>query len=233
MGLILNTRPAFYHERFHDAFGDLDWPIYDIPLTLPEPVPGDIPPAAGFDVVIFTSQIAVAAFPNDPQWLSKKVWTVGQGTTDAAKAAGYTDVLQTGLQVEHLQRYLTQNSFGRALYPSGDDVTADLAKEFPGRIDRRVFYKMTPRPTLPPQLVEQMRKSTPIAAPLFSQRGAEVFATLLGRAGITAQNAKIAVIGISANAAPPGPWQKQFVAAQPVVEDLVARTGEAIASFGR
>jgi uroporphyrinogen-III synthase len=232
MGLILNTRPTFYHERFHEAFGDLDWPIYDIPLTLPEPVPGDIPPAGKFDVLIFTSQLGVSAFPNDPQWLPKKVLTVGPGTTDAAKAAGYTDVLQTGLEVEDMRRYLTHTPFGRALYPSGDEVTADLAEEFAGRVERVVVYRMIPRMGVPPQLLAEIKKGTPIAATVFSHRGAVILADLLAKAGITAENAHIALVGISANAVIPGPWQKQFVAAQPVQDDLVVRTGEAITSFG-
>lgn len=232
MGLILNTRPTFYHERFHEAFGDLDWPIYDIPLTVPEPMPGDIPPAATFDLLIFTSQIGVSAFPNDPQWLKKKVITVGQGTAEAAKTAGFPNVLQTGFEVEDMRRYLASTPFTRALYPSADEVSADLVQEFPGRIDRVVVYKMAARGGLPPQLVAQIKSGAPIAAPLFSHRGAVIFADLLGKAGITAENAQIAIVGISANAAIPGPWQKQFVAAQPVLSDLVVRTGEAIASFG-
>ena len=93
MGLIVNTRPAFYHDRFHTAFGELPWAIYDCPVTMGEPIAARIPGAAAFDTVIFTSQLGVESFAPGPEWLGKQVFAVGSGTAEAAYAAGFKKVM--------------------------------------------------------------------------------------------------------------------------------------------
>jgi len=238
MGLILNTRPTFYQERFHVVFGELPWAIYDCPITLPEPVAMDVPPAHMFDALIFTSQLALATFAHTTDWLHKKVFAVGPGTAEYATAIGYKDVTQTGQDIDDMRRFLSTARFTSALYPSAEDVSADLPQEFPGRIRREVIYKMAPRANLPQQLVTLMTQGTHIVAPLFSRRGAEILADLLKAASVTPENANIDAIGISANVfsgetgAKSGPWRRQFVADNPVLGELAAKTGEVIESSG-
>lgn len=235
MGLIINTRPAFYHERFHAAFGELPWAIYDCPLTVGEPVAAGIPGASAFDAVIFTSQLGVACFAPGPEWLGKHVFAVGPGTAEAAFAVGFKDVVQTGQDIEDMRRFLANAQFKAALYPSGEDITADLAAEFPGRVRRETVYKMIPRAALPPQLVTQITGGTAIVAPLFSARGAEILAGLLGKASITAENARITAVGMSAKvfSADGGPWHRQVTAEEPTLGGMMVATGEAIAKYGR
>ncbi len=233
-GLILNTRASFYQERFHDVFGDLPWAIFDCPVSQAEPA-GDmnVPMANAFDALIFTSQVGVATFAPTREWLGKKVYAVGEGTAQAAVAAGFTDVLQTGLNVDDMRRYLSTTDFGTALYPSADEVTADLSKEFPGRIRREVIYRMAPRADLPIQIVTPALTGTLIVVPLFSRRAADTLAGIMSKAGITANNAKVTAVGISANVFAPdsGPWKQTAVADQPTLESLVAKTGEVIESL--
>ncbi len=233
-GLILNTRAPLYQERFHDAFGDLPWAIFDCAVARPEPA-GDMhtPTPRAFDALIFTSQIAIMAWVPSGGWLNKKVYAVGEGTAQAAVAAGYTNVIQTGLNVDDMRRYLATADFGTAFYPSADEVSADLSLEFPGRIRREVAYKMVPRADLPQQIITPALKGTPIVAPLFSRRAADILSGLLGKAGITADNARITAIGISANvfASDTGPWRHRVAAEQPTLEALVAKTGEMIESL--
>ncbi len=233
-GLILNCRPAFYQERFHAAFGDLPWAILDCPITHPEPLSVATPPPAGFDTLIFTSQMGVATFAPDPQWLAKKVFAVGQGTAEAALAAGFTQVYQTGFDIADMRQCLSDETFTSALYPSADEVTADLELEFPGRIRRIVTYRMRPRPDLPPQVTTPALQGIAIIAPLFSRRGTEILTDILGKAGITADNARITAVGISANvfAASRGPWHRQAVADQPTLDSVVAKSAEEIESLG-
>ena len=230
MGLIVNTRPAFYHDRFHTAFGELPWAIYDCPVTMGEPLAARIPGAAAFDTVIFTSQLGVESFAPGPEWLGKQVFAVGSGTAEAAYAAGFKKVVQTGLDVDDMRRYLGNLDFESALYLSGEDITVDLSIEFPGRVRREIVYRMIPRTELPAQLLGHMRDGMPIVAPLFSARGGEIFAQILTKAGITADNARITVIGISAKilAAGAGPWHRQVIAEEPTLGDLIVATGEAI-----
>ena len=231
-GLILNTRPTLYHERFHDAFGDLDWAIFDCPVTIPVPLGVSIPAPAAFDSVIFTSQVAIALFPGSGAWQTKRIYVVGSGTEQAARAGGFVDVVRTGLNVDDMRRYLAEASFGAALYPSAEEVSADLAAEFPGRIQRVAIYKTVPRADLPGEVVRAALQGTPILAPVFSRRSAAALAELLVKSGISAENAQITAVGISADvfAGDGGPWQRRVVAEQPTLAAMVDKTRDAIES---
>lgn len=230
LGLILNTRPADYHDRFHDAFGELPWAIYDCPLTRPVPVSGEVPSPDTCDAVIFTSQMGVKLFWPDPRWLKKKVYAVGSATAEAASQAGYADVLQTGDDVDDLRRYLKELPFSAALYPSAVEVTADLSQEFPGRILRVPIYDMVARTDLPRQIVLQAR-AMPIIVPLFSRRGATILADLMVKAGITKANSMLMAVGMSADvfSGVEGPWRRMAVAHKPTLDAMAAVTGKEIA----
>jgi len=233
LGLILNTRPVPYEERFHNAFGDLPWAIFNCPLTKLALTGATTPPPKSFDSVIFTSQMGVRVFPVDQRWTMKRAYVVGAATAEAARAAGFHDVVQTGENVEDLRRHLAATSFGFALYPSAEDVTTDLTAEFP-QITRVSIYKMVARESLPPQLVASVREKTPVVVPLFSHRNAGILAVLLQKAGVDAANSSIVAVGLSDEVftGVAGPWQRQGIADKPTIEALVAKTGEAIASLG-
>ncbi len=234
LGLIINTRPSVYHDRFHEAFGDLPWAIFNCPLTRPQPTSATIPSSRDFDSLIFTSQIAVGIFLPDAQWTNKRVFAVGSATADAARRAGFHDVVQTGQNVDDLRNFLSNDSFGSALYPSATEVSAELEREYAGRIVRRAVYEMISRNALPEELVAAVRNNTPIVAPLFSRQSARFFANLFESAGIVGPNTSIATIGISQDVFTDSgaAWQNRTVAAQPTIEALVVRTGEAIENFG-
>jgi uroporphyrinogen-III synthase len=189
--------------------------------------------AASRPLTEFTSQIAVATFAPTPAWLTKKVFAVGQGTAETAAQAGFTDVIQTGQTVDDMRAFLRTADFTSALYPSADEITADLTVDSPGRIRREIAYRMVPRDDLPQQLIAHIQKGTPIVAPMFSRRGTDIFADVLGKASLTAANAKITAVGISANvfAGHPGPWHGQTVAEEPTLGALAAKTGEVIESM--
>ncbi len=228
-GLIINTRATLYHERFHEAFGDLPWAIFDCPLTRPEPVGFSIPSPDDFDALIFTSQAGVAIFPSDFRWLEKKVYAVGQGTADAALTTGYLKVVSTGLNIEHMRRALDQVGPMRALYPSADEISYDLPAEFP-YIQRLVIYSMAPRTDLPVSIAKSALAGTPIVVPLFSRRAVSIMADILRSAGIDAGNSKITAVGMSANVftVDSPPWQRQVAAEEPTMEAVVLRTAEVI-----
>jgi uroporphyrinogen-III synthase len=226
LGLILNTRPASYHDRFHEAFGDLPWAIFDCPLTFARPIRVSIPSPHGFDTIIFTSQVGVRMFfMPDPAWFKKRVLAVGAATAEAAAQAGYQDVLQTGESAEDLRHYLANNQWGEAFYPSAAEISADLPQEFLGRITRAALYKMEPREDLPPQLVSQLLKMRAVA-PIFSHRNAVILADLLAKTGITKANSMIIAVGISPDvfADVSGPWQDQVAAPRPTMNQMVTVT---------
>jgi uroporphyrinogen-III synthase len=233
LGLILNTRASIYQERFHLAFGDLPWAIFDCPVTLPEPVATRIPSSADHDALIFTSQIGVGTFAPTPDWLNKKVFAVGQGTAEMAAAVGFTDVTQTGFTVEDMRMHLSTADFKSALYPSAAFISYDLPAAFPGRIHREVIYRMVPRADLPQQLLTPAMQGTPIVVPLFSRMATDVLADLLKKAGITADNSNITGVGISSQvfAGEGGPWHRRAAADQPTLEALLYKTAYVIDSL--
>jgi uroporphyrinogen-III synthase len=232
-GLILNTRPALYHERFHNAFGDLPWAIYDCPLTYAQPIGAAFPSPAAHDALIFTSQIAVHMFFADPSWRLKTVYAVGEATAKAAVRAGYARVTQTGENVDHLRQHLATQSFVSAFYPSAEEISADLPHEFLGRITRVATYKMVPRESLPDQLVQQAMRMH-VVAPVFSRRNAVILADLMQKAGLTQANSAVTAVGMSNDVfeGVQGPWHRQFEAKVPIMKAIVAKTGEAIATLG-
>jgi uroporphyrinogen-III synthase len=227
-GIILNTRPALYRERFHEAFSSIGWPIIDYPVLSEEALSPFVPPPQGFDAVIFTSPMAVRFFPVGEVWRSKLAFAVGPGTLDAARAAGFTNVVQTGSDADDLKRYLARAVFAKALYPSGEDVTSDFSEAFPGKIQRVVLYRMVAREALAGEIVVAIKNAKAVIAPVFSKRSAAVLGDLLNKAGLT--SADITVVGISDEVLTGnGPWRARAVAAQPTLEAVAAAAKKIIA----
>jgi len=221
--VILNTRPALYGERFHQAFAALNEPIVDCPVLAPVAINVTLPPPDGFDAVIFTSQVAVTLFPSDAVWHAKKAYAVGPVTAAAARDAGFSDVIATGYDAIELTRAIALADFKRALYPSARDVTSDLELAFPGRIRRVETYAMIAQRTLPEKLLRDIAAGETVIAPLFSRRSAIALADLLNNAGIRIDTARITAVGLSAKVLDgiPGPWRAQAVAANPTLDSVV------------
>lgn len=230
-GLLINTRPDFYRARFHAAFGALGWPIIDCPLLSPAPTDAVFPDPANFDAVIFTSQVAVALM-RDARWYGKRVFAVGPGTAEAAMQAGFTDTVQTGVNAEDLARFLAREDFGRALYPSAVEVSADLSLA-DSRVVRLAVYRMTPRGDLPEEVLAPARRGRPLLIPLFSRRSAETLVELVAGAGLADPAVRLGVVAMSAEvmAAATGPWQVSGVADNPTLDAVVAKTREVAANM--
>ena len=219
-GFILNSRPVEHRARFHAAFGDLakTWVIVDCPVLTAAPLTVAMPTSGAFDLVVFTSQIAAALFPFSLAWAGKKVLAVGEATAAAARMVGFSHVIDTGKDVDDLRLYLSKAGFGAALYPSAEDISADLALEFSGRVRRVVTYRMVPRDGLGLDQLAPGWKDGPVLAPLFSRRSALVLADLLAKAlADGAGAANIAAVGISADVMVDGPWSTRAVADEPTL----------------
>ena len=226
--MILNTRPEFYRDRFHEAFAHIGLPILDCPVLTAESTGVALPGPEAFDAVIFTSQIAATMFPALGEWQSKKAYVVGPGTAGAARAAGFSDVVCTGADAEDMERQLVNELFRNALYVSAEDVTKDLSEVFSARVRRLPIYRMAPLADLPDSVLNAVRDNAQVIAPLFSRRSAATLAILLGRARIAPDSTHIYAVGISDDvfAAEEGPWHCRAVATHPNLDAVVARTRE-------
>lgn len=232
--MILNTRPDFYRDRFHSAFAVLGLLILDCPVLTARPSGAAFPDANAFDAVIFTSQFTPSVFSPSGAWQSKKVYAVGQATAEAARAAGFNDVICTGEDAAEMEHKLAHEPFKMALYASAEDVSKDLSKVFPSKVQRLSVYSMVPLADLPILVVETIKGDAQIIVPLFSRRSAVTAVNLLRSAQITSANAHLHAVGISDDifAADEGPWQSRVIASSPTLEAMVTRTRDAAEELG-
>ncbi|MCC6913434.1 MAG: uroporphyrinogen-III synthase [Rhodospirillaceae bacterium] len=232
-GVIVNIRPETYRERFHQAFAPIGWNIVDSPVLVPESLHAALPDPQGYDAVIFTSQVAIDALRDQPGWRGKIAYAVGPATADAARRAGFAQTVQTGLDARDLAAYLVSAGFKQALYLSAEDVSADVSLDDPLRIRRLAVYRMSPSLELADGLLQAVRAGGPVVVPLFSRRSARALEKLLKEAGITAQNAHLSAVSISADVLAPdaGPWQRRAVADKPTLEAVVAKTAAVVANM--
>ncbi len=232
-GVIVNIRPETYRERFHRAFASIGWKIVDSPVLVPESLRAPLPEPRGYDAVIFTSQVAVDALRETRGWHDKIAYAVGPATADAARRAGFSQTVQTGLDAKDLAAFLASAGFSRAFYPSAEDVSADVSLDDPVRIGRLAVYRMAPSLALTDDLLKALRAGGPAVVPLFSRRSAQVLEKLLKQSGITAQNAHLSSVSISADVLAPdaGPWQRRAVADKPTLEAVVAKTAAMVANM--
>jgi len=224
-GLVLNSRPVAYRNRVHAAFAPLlgpDWRIIDSPVLVAEPLTATLPAPETVDLVIFTSQMAVAGFPAGAAWRGKKVLAVGEATASAAAEAGFVQVVEAGPDITGLRQTLAREPFRSALYLSGAEVTAALDQEFAGRVTRVVNYQMLPAVALSSEFKTAGWDHLPVLAPVFSRRSATILADLLDKAGVTTATANIVAIGISDDALAEGPWRTRHVATEPTLAAVAA-----------
>lgn len=232
-GVIVNIRPETYRERFHQAFGSIGWAIIDSPVLRPEALRPALPDAQGYDAVIFTSQVAIDMLRDAHGWRDKTAYAVGPATAEAARRAGFSQTVQTGLDAKDLAAFLVSASFKRAFYPSAEEVSADISLDDPMRIRRLAVYRMSPSPALAEEFLTAARTRRPAVVPLFSRRSAQAVEALLKEAGITAQNTYLAAVAISADVLKPaaGPWQRRAVADKPTLEAVVTKTAATVADM--
>ncbi len=81
------------------------------PVLISEPTGAVVPAPADYDAIVFTSQVAVATFPETPAWREKTAYAVGASTADAARAASFTQTVQTGVDAVDLLQHLSTASF--------------------------------------------------------------------------------------------------------------------------
>ena len=232
--MILNTRPELYQDRFHSAFSDIGLSILDCPVLVPEATSVTFPDPSAFDAVILTSQIPLTMFPAASAWLSKKVYAVGPVTESAARAAGFSNVVCTGLDAADMEQYLLDESFRLALYASAEDVAKDLSEVFSLRVQRVPVYRMVPVNNIMGHVLNTIMSKAQIIVPLFSRRSAKTVVSLLDKAKVTSASSQLYAVGISHDlfADEEGPWQCCAVAPSSTLEAMVAATREVAKSLG-
>jgi uroporphyrinogen-III synthase len=146
-----------------------------------------LPEPEGFAAIALTSGNtlrALVARKAIHRYRHIKVFTVGDRTAEEAHLLGFTDVVSAGGAFADLVALLAhEKPQGTIFYPSGKDVTGDLAKSlspFALSVVTTKIYEMVPSQVIAPTVIEQLASGAIQAALFYSRRTAETFVSLVG-----------------------------------------------------
>ena len=230
---LLVTRPEGDAQRIASSLAARGHEVRIAPLLKIETIAGaDLRPPPWQAVLMTSSHAAqaIAGHPEFGQLRALPVLAVGRRTADAARAAGFADVISAGGGAGDLER-LVRKRFGagaRLLYLAGSDRARDLAGELaPSGIDVRTIevYRAHAAQEFPAEIVTALRAGDIDGVLHFSRRSAETFVHCAERAGIVSHALALLQLCISARAAEPlvrAGAANIRIAAQPDEDALVA-----------
>ena len=161
------------------------------PLMRIETLDADL--SGAWDAVLMTSANAahaLAAHPQAASLRSRPVFAVGDRTADAARAAGFTDVVSADGAVADLARLVAERCEGAQaplLYAAGEDRAGDIAGElFPHGIAVRTVavYRAVAETTLPSRVAELLRRGEFDGVLHYSRRSLAIFLRLSEQASL-------------------------------------------------
>jgi uroporphyrinogen-III synthase len=206
---IVLTRPQDDSERTAAALRAKGHDVLIAPLLRVEPVEAKLTTAWGG--VVITSANAVAAIASNPArdgLIKLPLYAVGKRTADAAREAGFTDIVTAGGDVRDLLRNIVArraDDKGPLLYLAGEDRSGDLIGDLAVRgiaAEMAVVYRAAAAP-FSPALIDTLKTGEADAVLHFSKRSAESYLAGAGAAQVTAQALVIGHFCLSAQIAAP------------------------------
>ena len=211
---VLVTRPEPENERTAVLLRQRGHDVVLAPLLRMEPV--DAPLGGGPWVAVVITSInaarAIAAHPQFGRIKSLPLFAVGRRSADAARAAGFSDVVSAEGDATDLVRLIS----GRLphtelplLYLAGEDRAADIATELAPEglvVHTAVVYRAAQVPSFPHDALSELMAGTIEGVLHFSRRSAEAYLACAEAAGL-----------LPAAVAP-----RQFCLSRQVAEPLVA-----------
>jgi uroporphyrinogen-III synthase len=192
---LLVTRPshdfdalaARLNAKGHEA---LHAPMLDIVA-----LPFDLPDLAACDGLVFSSANAVRVLVGKPgfqKYTGLQVATVGTATADAARAAGFADIVSAGGDIGELAQLLVKKYPGQGaslVHLAGVERAGDLGS-FLGAggpaIQTIDVYKADAARSFPDQVEAEMRDGEIDGCILMSPRTGAIYASLVISAGLLA-----------------------------------------------
>ncbi len=225
---VLVTRPEPQATRTAALLAERGHRTHIASLAVIEPLRPELPAAAAVDAVLLTSANAVPALP---AYLHLPVYTVGDATAAAARAAGATRVVSADCDWVRLAALL-QGPEGppagaRLLHLSGTAIAGDLAgaaRAAGFSCERRAVYTVRPATELPPELRHLLAVGTLDAALFFSPAHAQIWCRLAAEAAIGAKLGGIRAVCLSEAVAQPLrelDWRRVEVAVAPTLAALM------------
>lgn len=167
----------------------------------------------GVSALVFTSRRAIAVLGGHGQvsaFHHLPVFTVGDATADAARQAGYRDVLSADGDVSALAGLILDRKAdlagGGVLYLAAAERAGDLEGRLASadvRCQTVAIYRMDPAGSLPDEVLETLRGGGYDAVLVYSRRTAEAFRALLDARGVLESLGRTAVYALSRQAGAP------------------------------
>lgn len=187
---VVVTRPKADAERTASALRERGHEVLVAPLMRVEPITADLSGAWGA-VVITSANVPDAIADNAARaaLLALKLFAVGERSADAARAAGFADVMSAGGNARDLVQLIAKHHPDRAtplLYLAGEDRAADLIGELSVhgiKADTRVVYRAVTAP-FPADLIEALKAGEIDAVLHYSRRSADNYVAGATSAGI-------------------------------------------------
>jgi uroporphyrinogen-III synthase len=190
---LIVTRPQPDSDRTAGALRARGHDVLQSPLMRVEPLVADL--SGSWGAVIVTSAnapTAVAANPALHSILHLPVFAVGRRSADAAREAGFANVISAGGDVRDLIRLIAAHRADAGaplLYLAGEDRAADLVGELAVHgvaADMRIVYRAVAAP-LPADLVAALKSGEVDAVLHFSRRSADNYLAGARQAGLLEQ----------------------------------------------
>jgi uroporphyrinogen-III synthase len=205
---VVVTRPQADGERTAAALIARGHDVFLAPLMRVEAIAADL--SGTWGAVAITSANAPPAVADSPAraaLMELPLYAVGRHSAEAARAAGFNDVVSADGDVQGLIALIVARAHAKAplLYLAGEDRAADLMVALGARgiaAEMRVVYRAATAP-FPPALVAALEAGDVQAVLHFSRRSAENFIAGARAAGIAGQALAVRHFCLSAQAAEP------------------------------
>jgi uroporphyrinogen-III synthase len=181
---LLLTRPEPDNARTAAALRALGHEVLLSPLLRIEAVAGADLGAPPWSAILLTSANgarAIATHPRHAELLMLPVLTVGRSSADAARAAGFANVVSADGDARDLARLAAARFSGSRrplLYLAGEQRTRDLAGELSAQglsVRTTVIYRAAKAPALPPETRAALEQGTIDGVLHFSLRSVESY----------------------------------------------------------
>lgn len=206
---IALTRPLDDSERTAAALRARGHEVLIAPLLRVEPVAADLRPNWGGIIITSANAAnAIATHPARDALVKLQMYAVGRRSADAARAAGFADIITAGGDVCDLVRVIAEHradAKAPLLYLAGADRAGDLIGDLDVHgiaAELAVVYRAAAVP-FPPALVAALQNGGVDAVLHFSRRSADAYVDGAKKAGIAAQALTTRHFCLSAQVAEP------------------------------
>jgi uroporphyrinogen-III synthase len=187
---LLVTRPAEDAEELIALLRGKGHEVTGAPVMEIRPIAGARPDLSGVQAILITSRNGLRALAAATRRRDLPLLAVGPASAEAAREAGFAEVLSAGGNVAALAALVAERlrpARGMLLHVAGTVTAGDLEGLLAARgftLCRAVLYEAAPADRLPGAALDFLRANRPGGVLLYSPRSAVLFGGLVAEAGL-------------------------------------------------